>query len=173
MGIVLPPSSTVALRAAEAWLAPLPSRRPAPTLISERSVDRPMVKLNPFPEEGELVVGTVREVQNFGAFVTLEEYPGKEGFVHIREVAPGWVKRIRDYVREKQRVVCKVLGVETKKGHVDFSIKVVNDYQKCEIIQAWKNEQKADKFLEMLAAREKTTTEKIMGSYGRKVVEVF
>jgi translation initiation factor 2 subunit 1 len=132
-----------------------------------------MVKLNPFPEDGELVVGTVREVQNFGAFVTLEEYPGKEGFVHIREVAPGWVKRIRDYVREKQRVVCKVLGVDTKKGHVDLSIKAVNDHAKRETIQAWKNEQKADKFLQMLAEREGSTVEKIMAGHGRKVVEVF
>lgn len=132
-----------------------------------------MVKLNPFPEDGELVVGTVREVQNFGAFVTLEEYPGKEGFVHIREVAPGWVKRIRDYVREQQRVVCKVMGVDTKKGHIDLSIKATNDHQKRETIQAWKNEQKADKFLEMLAARESTTVDKIMASYGRKLIEVF
>src|ERR1051326_5459861 len=132
-----------------------------------------MAKLNPFPEEGELVVGTVREVQNFGAFVTLEEYPGKEGFCHIREVAPGWVKRIRDYVREQQRVVCKVQGVDTKKGHVDLSIKAVNDHQKRETIQAWKNEQKADKFLEILAEREKTAVPKIMETYGRKLIEVF
>jgi translation initiation factor 2 subunit 1 len=132
-----------------------------------------MVKLNPFPEEGELVVGTVREVQNFGAFVTLEEYKGKEGFCHIREVAPGWVKRIRDYVREQQRVVCKVLGVDMKKGHIDLSIKAVNDHQKRETIQAWKNEQKADKFLEILAARENTTVERVMQQHGRILVEKF
>jgi len=132
-----------------------------------------VVKLNPFPEEGELVVGTVREVQNFGAFVTLEEYKGKEGFCHIREVAPGWVKRIRDYVREQQRVVCKVMGVDSKKGHVDLSIKAVNDHQKRETIQAWKNEQKADKFLEILAEREASTVEKVMAAYGRKLIETF
>lgn len=132
-----------------------------------------MAKLNPFPEEGELVVGTVREVQNFGAFVTLEEYPGKEGFVHIREVAPGWVKRIRDYVREKQRVVCKVQGVDTKKGHVDLSIKATNEHQKRETIQAWKNEQKADNFLKILAEREKTTPEKLLEQYGRMLIEKF
>ena len=132
-----------------------------------------MAKLNPFPEEGELVVGTVREVQNFGAFVTLEEYKGKEGFCHIREVAPGWVKRIRDYVREQQRVVCKVQGVDTKKGHVDLSIKAVNDHQKRETIQHWKNEQKADKFLEILAGREDTTVEALMASYGRTLIEKF
>jgi translation initiation factor 2 subunit 1 len=132
-----------------------------------------MAKLNPFPEEGELVVGTVREVQNFGAFVTLEEYPGKEGFIHIREVAAGWVKRIRDHVREQARVVCKVLGVDEKKGHVDLSLKSVNDHQKRETIQAWKNEQKADKFIEILAEREKTTVDKVMQAYGRKLIETF
>jgi len=132
-----------------------------------------MAKLNPFPEEGELVVGTVREVQNFGAFVTLEEYPGKEGFVHIREVAPGWVKRIRDYVREQQRVVCKVLGVDTKKGHVDLSIKATNDHQKRETIQAWKNEQKADKFLEILATRMNATPPALLDQFGRELIRVF
>jgi translation initiation factor 2 subunit 1 len=132
-----------------------------------------MAKLNPFPEEGELVVGTVREVQNFGAFVTLEEYKGKEGFCHIREVAPGWVKRIRDYVREQQRVVCKVLGVDAKKGHVDLSIKAVNDHQKRETIQAWKNEQKADKFLEIMAERQKTTVPALMDQFGRALIERF
>jgi translation initiation factor 2 subunit 1 len=132
-----------------------------------------VAKLNPFPEEGELVVGTVREVQNFGALVTLEEYAGKEGFCHIREVAPGWVKRIRDYVREQQRVVCKVLGVDAKKGHVDLSLKAVNEHQKREAIQAWKNEQKADNFLKILAEREKSTTDKILAAYGRKLIETF
>ena len=132
-----------------------------------------MAKLNPFPEEGELVVGTVREVQNFGAMITLEEYAGKEGFVHIREVAPGWVKRIRDYVREQQRVVCKVLGVDSRKGHVDLSIKAVNDHQKRETIQSWKNEQKADKFMEILAERRKTTVAALNDEFGRKVIEVF
>ena len=132
-----------------------------------------MVKLNPFPEEGELVVGTVREVQNFGAFITLEEYKGKEGFCHIREVAPGWVKRIRDYVREQQRVVCKVQGIDAKKGHIDLSIKAVNDHQKRETIQAWKNEQKADKFLEIMAEREKTTVDALMQTFGRVLIEKF
>nr|NIP36032.1 S1 RNA-binding domain-containing protein [Thermoplasmata archaeon]NIS13138.1 S1 RNA-binding domain-containing protein [Thermoplasmata archaeon]NIS21032.1 S1 RNA-binding domain-containing protein [Thermoplasmata archaeon]NIT78497.1 S1 RNA-binding domain-containing protein [Thermoplasmata archaeon]NIW83598.1 S1 RNA-binding domain-containing protein [Thermoplasmata archaeon] len=67
-----------------------------------------MGKLVGFPEEGELVVGTVVKVENFGAFVSLEEYPGKEGFIHVAEVAPGWVKYIRDYVRENQKIVTKV-----------------------------------------------------------------
>ncbi len=132
-----------------------------------------MAKLTEFPEEGELVVGTVTKVQNFGAFIALEEYPGKEGFVHIREVASGWVKRIRDFVREQQRVVCKVHGVNSKKGHVDLSLKSVNDHQRRETIQRWKNEQKADKLLEMFAERIGKPVEEMSELVARPLLDVW
>jgi len=103
-----------------------------------------MLKKN-FPEEGELIVGTVIKVQGFGAFVSLDEYPHKEGFIHISEIATGWVKRIRNYVREKQKVVCKVLRVEASKNHIDLSLKRVNEHQRRDKIQEWKNNQKATK----------------------------
>ena len=112
-----------------------------------------MGKLVGFPEEGELVVGTVVKVENFGAFVKLEEYPGKEGFIHVAEVAPGWVKYIRDYVRENQKLVTKVMSVHTKKGHIDLSLKQVNEHQRREKIQLWKNEQRAEKLFELIAER--------------------
>jgi translation initiation factor 2 subunit 1 len=92
-----------------------------------------------YPEEGELVVGTITKVQGFGAFVTLDEYPNKEGFIHISEIATGWVKRIRNFVREKQKVVCKVVHVDAAKKHIDLSLKKVNDHQRREKIQDWKN----------------------------------
>ncbi|NLI73614.1 MAG: translation initiation factor IF-2 subunit alpha [Euryarchaeota archaeon] len=112
-----------------------------------------MVRSSEFPEEAELVVCTVQNVRNFGAFVTLDEYGGKEGFIHIRDVATGWVKYIRDYVREGQKIVCKVLGVDSSKGHIDLSLKSVNEHQRREKIQEWKNENKAEKLMEILAER--------------------
>ncbi len=112
-----------------------------------------MVKFGKFPDEGELVVGTVKKVEGYGAMVDLEEYPGEEGFIHISEVASGWVKYVRDYVREDQKVVTKVLGVDQSKGHVDLSLKQVNEHQRRETIGRWKNEQKAEKLFEMLAER--------------------
>jgi translation initiation factor 2 subunit 1 len=105
------------------------------------------------PEKGELVVCTVEKAKGFGAFVALEEHPGKRGFIHIKEVAPGWVKNIRDYVREGQRIVCKVMDIDVSKGYVDLSLKRVNDHQRRETIQTWKNEQKARKLLEMVAEK--------------------
>lgn len=112
-----------------------------------------MAGLPEFPEEAELVVCTVKNVKNFGAFVSLDEYGEKEGFIHIAEVATGWIKYIRDYVREGQKIVCRVLRVDPSKGHVDLSLKQVNEHQKREKIQQWKNEQKAYKLLELVAER--------------------
>ena len=132
-----------------------------------------MAKLKDFPDDGELVVGTVSKVQNFGAFVTLEEYPGKEGFCHIREVASGWVKRIRDHVREQQRVVAKVMGVNSQKGHIDLSLKSVNDHQRRETIQSWKNEQKADKLVEMFAKEQGRVPDELLKEIGPTLLQVW
>lgn len=132
-----------------------------------------MAKFTEFPEEGELVVGTVTKVQNFGAFVTLDEYKDKEGFAHIREVASGWVKRIRDHIREQQRLVFKVMGVDAKKGHVDLSLKAVNDHQRRETIQSWKNEQKADKLIEMFAAKIGEPADELFVSIGKPMLGVW
>lgn len=104
---------------------------------------------NQWPDEGELVVGTVHKVLNYGAFANLEEYQGKEAFIHISEVSSGWVKNIRDYVRENQKIVARVLRVNPKKGHVDVSMKRIREDQRTKKIQSWKIEQKAEKFLEL------------------------
>lgn len=100
-----------------------------------------------WPEEGELVVCSVTEVKDFAAFVTLDEYDGHPGLIPIAEVARGWIKYIRDYIREGQKVVCKVLNVDSSKGHIDLSLKDVNEHQRREKIQDWKNEQKAHKWI--------------------------
>ncbi len=102
-----------------------------------------------WPEKGELVVCTVRKLKTFGVFASLDEYGNKEGFIHISEVSTGWVKHLRDYVREGQKIVCKVLDVDQRRGHIDLSLKAVKENQKKERIKAWKNEKKALKWLSL------------------------
>ncbi len=132
-----------------------------------------MVKRNPFPEEGELVVATVKDVKGFGAFCTLDEYPGKEGFIHIAEVAAGWVKYVRDHVRENQKIVAKVISVDQNRGHVDLSLKRVNDHQRRETISSWKNEQKAEKLLGILGERLKKQPDALLKEFGMKLVDTY
>lgn len=128
---------------------------------------------NEYPEEGELVVGTVKNVKNFGAFITLDEFGRKEGFIHISEVSSGWVKYIRDFVREGQKVVCKVLNVEEAKGHVDLSVKRVNAHQKRQKIQEWKNDQKATKLFELLAKKLGKEVEDCYEEFGNDLIDEY
>src|SRR5271157_5478864 len=104
-----------------------------------------------WPEEGELVVCTVQHVKDFVAFVSLDEFEGREGLIPISEIATGWIKYIRDHIREGQKVVCKVLHVDTQRGHIDLSLKDVNEHQRREKIREWKNESKAAKWISFAA----------------------
>jgi len=107
------------------------------------------MKYSGWPEPGELVVGEIDEIEDFGVFVDLKEYEDKRGLVHISEVASGWIKNVRDHVQEGQTVVAKVLDVDESSQQIDLSIKDVNDHQRSDTIQEWKNEQKADNWMEI------------------------
>ncbi|WP_225333974.1 translation initiation factor IF-2 subunit alpha [Halomicrobium urmianum] len=107
------------------------------------------MKYSGWPEPGELAVGRVDEIEDFGVFVDLLEYEDKRGLTHISEVASGWIKNVRDHVNEGQTVVVKVLEVDEDAQQINLSIKDVNDHQRKEKIQEWKNEQKADNWMEL------------------------
>lgn len=115
------------------------------------------------------MVCTVTQVVDFGAFVTLDEYVGKQGLIHISEVASGWIKYIRDHVREGQKIVCKVLSVDRSRHHIDLSLKDVNEHQRREKIQEWKADQKAWKWLQMAYQNRpddlKRVTDALLSSY--------
>ena len=130
-------------------------------------------KSQEWPDEGELIVGTVYKVLNYGAFAKLEEYHGKEAFIHISEVSSGWVKNIRDHVRENQKIVCRVLRVNPKKGHVDASLKRIREDQRTKKIQQWKIEQKAEKFLELVAKSLDKTLDAAYDEVGYELMDKF
>lgn len=71
-------------------------------------------------ETGTIVEGKVTGITKFGAFVELPG--GKTGMVHISEVAPTYVKEIRDHVTENQTVKVKILNIG-EDGKISLSIK--------------------------------------------------
>jgi len=113
------------------------------------------------PEEGEYVIGRVVEVKDFGATLNLLEFSEKKAFVHISEVASGWVKYIRDFIREGQMVVAKVTKVKKGSKVIDASVRQVSGHRKQEKIRDWKNEQRASKLLELVATKSKVKLEEL------------
>ena len=103
------------------------------------------------PEDGDYIIGRVIEVKDFGATLDLLEYTDQKAFVHISEVASGWVKYIRDFIREGQMVVAKVTKVKKGSKIIDASVRQVSGHRKKEKIREWKNEQRASKLLELVA----------------------
>ena len=78
-------------------------------------------------EEGAVVSGKVTGLTDFGAFVELEG--GKTGMIHISEVAPNYVKDIREHLSVGQEVTSKVISI-TPQGKISLSIKKLNDQPK-------------------------------------------
>ncbi len=126
-----------------------------------------------WPEIGDLVVCTVVNVVDFGAFVELDEYGRKEGLIHISEVASGWVKYIRDHVREGQKIVCKVLNVDPSRSHIDLSFKDVNEHQRQAKIQEWKGEQKAEKWLDFVINTTSANKEDLQNQLSEKFDSLY
>ncbi len=82
------------------------------------------------PEQGEIVVGTVTKVMDHGAYVTLDEYNGIQGFLHVSEIAPGWIRSVGRFIRVDTKKVLLVKRVNLKRSDIDLSLKQVSTDQK-------------------------------------------
>jgi translation initiation factor 2 subunit 1 len=118
-----------------------------------------------WPEVGDLVMATVQSVTDYGAYVKLDEYD-KVGLLHVSEVSSAWVRNIRDFVREGQKVVLKVLRVDVEKGHIDLSLRRVTKREKIEKIMSWKRERKAETLLRNVAEKAGISLEEVYEKAG-------
>ena len=71
-------------------------------------------------EVGSVVEGVVTGITNFGAFVELPG--GKVGLIHISEVADVYVRDVKDFLKEQEKVKVKVLSID-ERGKIGLSIK--------------------------------------------------
>jgi translation initiation factor 2 subunit 1 len=114
-----------------------------------------------YPEVGDLVVASVTRVVDYGAYVKLDEYDGVEGLIHISEIASTYVKNIRVHVREGQKLVLKVLRVNSQRFQVDLSLRRVTGREKSDKMLEWKKVKKADSIIKGAAERLKATNEDV------------
>jgi polyribonucleotide nucleotidyltransferase len=73
-------------------------------------------------EVGQIYEGTVQRLLDFGAIVGL--LPGKDGLLHISQIANERVNQVSDYLKEGQKVRVKVIEAD-EKGRVRLSMKAL------------------------------------------------
>lgn len=78
-------------------------------------------------EVGQIYLGKVKRIEKFGAFV--EIFSGKDGLVHISELAEERVGKVEDVVKIGDEILVKVTDID-KQGRVNLSRKAVLKEQK-------------------------------------------
>ena len=79
-------------------------------------------------EVGKIYKGKVAKIADFGAFVTI--LPGKDGLVHISQIAKERVEKVTDYLSEGQEIDVIVLDVD--RGRIKLSIKELPEKETAE-----------------------------------------
>jgi len=106
-----------------------------------------------FPEEGEIVLCTVKEIKKPQVFVNIDKY-NKLGVIQFSEVAPGRIRNIREYVVPNKKIVCKVLRVFKESGHIDLSLRRVTAKERMEVMKEYTLNKDAESLLKAILKEE-------------------
>ena len=92
-------------------------------------------EVHELPEVGEIVIATVAKIGDHGAYATLDEYNGIQGFLHVSEIAHGWVRNVSKFVKEGEKKVLLVKKIREGRAEIDLSLKQVSrDQQKKKLL---------------------------------------
>jgi len=116
-------------------------------------------EIQEMPEQGEIILATVTKVMDHGAYVTLDEYDDIQGFLHISEIAPGWIRSVNRFVRDGEKKVLLVKKV--KSNDIDLSLKQVSKDQKKQKLKEVKKYEKGKTLLENLQEKINLTDEEV------------
>ena len=103
---------------------------------------------NELPEKGELILANVLEIQAHGVYVDLEEFFNLKGYLHRSEISTGWVRHVERHVRVGQKIVLKVIRVNSNRREVDLSLRQVTQEERRRKIIDVKQSEKANALLE-------------------------
>ena len=126
-----------------------------------------------YPEEHDLVLCTVERITPNSVFVTLDDHGHKEGLIHVSEIAPGRIRNIRDFVKEKHKVVCLVLTSNKERNLIDLSVRRVSLQNRMAVEEWHKQEMIAEKLLDHIAKTLKMEGKDLYEKVGKQLVAQF
>ena len=77
-------------------------------------------------EVGRIYQGTITKIVDFGAFVAI--LPGKEGLLHISQIADHRIERVEDHLKVGQEIDVVVLDLDAR-GRIKLSMREVPNYR--------------------------------------------
>ena len=113
------------------------------------------------PEIGEIVIATITKISDHGAYVTLDEYNKIQGFLHVSEIAPGWVRKVHRYVKEGEKKVLLVKKVGAERREIDLSLKQISKEQRKKKLLDVKRFEKEQGILKNIQEKSELTTKQI------------
>ena len=119
------------------------------------------ISVEELPEQGEIVLATITKLMDHGAYVTLDEYDNLQGFLHISEIAPGWIRSVNRFVKEGEKKVLLVKKVNPQRGDIDLSLKQVSKDQQKQKLKEVKKFEKGKTLLQNLKDKSKLSDEEI------------
>jgi translation initiation factor 2 subunit 1 len=85
------------------------------------------------------------------------EYDNIKGFVHISQVTSGWVKNVRNFVKENQIRAAQVLSTDRNQNQIDLSLNKVSSGVQRRKIEEYNRLIRAKKLIEVLAKTKKVS----------------
>jgi len=128
------------------------------------------MKRKGLPARDEMVICKITEINPNSVYAELLEYEAK-GMIHVSEVAKRWVRDIREFVKENQYVVCKVLTAQG--NEVSLSLKRVHPQEAARQLNRFKRDQKSEKILEYAAKPMGKTLEQAYEEVGYALLDAF
>tara|TARA_Y100000590_G_scaffold329133_1_gene373764 strand:- start:884 stop:1687 length:804 start_codon:yes stop_codon:yes gene_type:complete len=113
------------------------------------------------PEIGEIVIATIKKTGDHGAYVSLDEYDNIQGFLHISEIAPGWVRKVTKYVKEGDKKVLLVKKIQEDRAEIDLSLKQISKEQRKKKLLDVKRFEKEQGILKNIQDKVKLSTDEI------------
>ena len=113
------------------------------------------------PEIGEIVIATIKKTGDHGAYVSLDEYDDIQGFLHISEIAPGWVRKVTKYVKEGDKKVLLVKKIQANRAEIDLSLKQISKEQRKKKLLDVKRFEKEQGILKNIQDKVKLSSEEV------------
>jgi translation initiation factor 2 subunit 1 len=129
-----------------------------------------------FPEVGEIVVATVTRIMDQGAYVTLDEYNNIQGFLHVSEIATGWIRNVEKFLKVGEKKVLLVKRVDPRRSEIDLSLKQISTDQKKKKLLELKRYEKEKALIENLKTKSnlpKSEIDKIESLLAEKFGSVY